>query len=239
MERKVGYQPPAKNRDWSAARTARSLLLVMALLLSSCLMAAASAERSLSWVAWLSLLPVFITIRAVSPRQALSYGAIWGACLYLFYAISDASAAVSWSKFGLLAAVPAIYIYLGARLTRCIGYTPIVLAVGWILAELALQPVNFHYGLLATTQSDGGLMRIVGGVLGYIFVAFLIAFANAQILTLVKCASFKIWRNHPETVVLMRCGWVTRVAIPADSIIYQRHRRPRAPPCSASCPAVD
>jgi apolipoprotein N-acyltransferase len=211
---------------------ARRVLLAASLVLSSCIMAAATESSHLSWAAWVSLLPIFITIRVASPRVALIYGALWGTCLYIFSSFSDAvGSASAIHTLGLLAAVPAIYTYLGARMTRRIGYAPLVLAVGWIIVELALQPANLHQGLLAGTQGDGNLMRIVGSVLGYIFVAFLIAFVNAQLLSLVDNIVLSISQASFHLPILTECrGLIVQASGLGLSVIFISDFPARAPP---------
>jgi apolipoprotein N-acyltransferase len=196
----------------SLDRMARSLLLIIGLICSGGLLAGADSSHALSGAAWIGLLPLFITIRYASPRIALFYGALWGLCLYLFsVATGDGAVSATVRSMGFLAAVPAIYAYLGARLTRRVGYAPLVLAVGWIIVELALEPLALRQGLLAGTQVDGGVVRLVGGILGYVFVAFLIAFVNAQILSLVdglrvSLANFvSVFEVSPY-----RCGCITQ-----------------------------
>ncbi len=220
------------NTESTLDRAVRSLLLIIGLFVSGGLLAAADSSHSLSWVAWFSLLPLFITIRYASPRIALFYGALWGLCLYLFLtATGGGTISATIRSMGFLAAVPAIYAYFGARLTRRIGYAPLVLAVGWIMVELALQPLAIREGLLAGTQIEGGLVRMVGGILGYVFVAFLIAFVNAQLLSLVE-----IIRLTLTTFLLAniespyRCGWVIQPEQVFHSFASKAGFPPRAPP---------
>jgi apolipoprotein N-acyltransferase len=215
----------------SIERMAGSVLLVTSLVVSGCVIGAATGSTGLSWLAWIALLPLFFTIRIASPPVALLYGGLWGLCLYLFSAATDSSAITTTIRsLGLLAAIPAVYAYLGARLTRTVGYAPMLLALGWIVVEFALQPLALRQGLLAGTQGDGTLVRIAGGLLGYLFVAFLIAFINAKLTSLVAHLAPTITRLHfslPEQVI---CGWI----IPHVDSRFASHiltiLQPRAPP---------
>jgi len=205
---------------------------MIGLVFSGCLVAAVGTTTGLSWVAWFALLPIFITIRYASPRIALMYGALWGLCLYLVYSASGVGAsAATIRSLGLLAAVPAVYAYLGARLTRQIGYAPMVLAIGWIIAELALEPVIFRQGLLSASLGSDGLMQIIGGVLGYAFVAFLIAFVNAQLLSLVEnlCISFVNF-FHTLTITIRSIGWIIQPGRTCYTYVSLTDSPPRAPP---------
>jgi len=220
------------NTESSLDHVVRSLLLIIGLIVSGGLLAAADSSRSLSWAAWFSLLPLFITIRYASPRLALLYGALWGTCLYLFMSATGAqTVSATVRSMGFLAAVPAVYAYFGARLTRRVGFAPLVLAVGWIIVELALEPLALRDGLLAGSQVDGGLMRVVGGILGYVFVAFLIAFVNAQILSLVDNIRLSLVTFLPaRTGLSYRYGWIIQAELVCHSFESKTGFPPRAPP---------
>ena len=212
-------------------RQMRLVLLAGWLVISGFLITAAESSSNLSILAWVSLLPIFITIRYASPRVALIYGALWGFCLYLFSSATDQTAITTTVKsLGLLTAVPAIYAFLGARLTRRVGYAPLILAVGWIAVELALQPLALRQGLLAGTQADAGLMRIIGGLFGYVFIAFLIAFVNAQLLSLVENVRISINISDLLPISYQPCGWISQVLALGNAVTFAQSTRPRAPP---------
>jgi hypothetical protein len=52
--------------------------------------------------------------------------------------------------------------------------------------ELALRPLGLHHGLLAATQGDSTLVAWLGGALGYVLVAFVVALGNAVLLLLLS-----------------------------------------------------
>ena len=157
--------------------------LVASLVAGACLMAAAVASRDYAWLGWLCLLPLFFAIRACTPACAAMCGFLWGACLYVFLSIGTDVAAPTIPAFALLTGIPAFYAYLGARLTRWIGFSAFVLAVGWMGVELASAPLGLRYGLLAGTQGDGTLMAWIGQGLGYVLVAFIVAVVNASLVS--------------------------------------------------------
>jgi apolipoprotein N-acyltransferase len=219
------------DRPTAIDRQMRLVLLAGWLVISGFLITAAESSTNLSILAWVSLLPIFITIRYASPRVALIYGALWGFCLYLFSSATDQTAITTTIRsLGLLTAVPAIYAFLGARLTRRVGYAPLILAVGWIAVELALQPLALRQGLLAGTQADAGLMRIIGGLFGYVFIAFLIAFVNAQLLSLVENLRFCINLSYALPISYQPCGWISQVLALGNAVTFAQSTRPRAPP---------
>ena len=88
------------------------------------------------------------------------------------------------ASLALLLIVPSFYLWLGALVTRRLGYCSLFLGFTWIGVELALTPLGLENGLLAGTQGRGALVQLVGGLLGSVFVGFLIAFANALLLWL-------------------------------------------------------
>ena len=157
--------------------------LVLSLILSAALMAVAVGSGHHAWVAWVSLVPLFAVIRIFSPRRAMVSGALWGLSFYLFLAFgTDVQGLATIQALLLLTAVPSAYAYLGALLTRRIGFAPLFLALGWIGVELALRPLGFGEGLLAGSQGDGWLVRLPASLLGYGLVAFLVAYVNASLL---------------------------------------------------------
>jgi apolipoprotein N-acyltransferase len=167
---------------------AKTVALVAALISGAYLTAAARAATDHGWVVCISLLPLFWAIRALGPVRATLAGALWGLCLYVFAATALAVITPATLSWLLLATIPAAYAGLGAALTRRIGFNPVVLGVGWILVEIALKPLGLRYGLLAGAQGEGPLLHCVGRLLGYVFVAFVVACASASLLAALSSA---------------------------------------------------
>lgn len=205
-------------------------LLILSLCASGYLMAVAVGTPGHSWLAWTSLLPVFVAIRLLTPVQAAVCGALWGASLYTCsFAAGTLSPAVHYLV--LLAGIPAIYSFAGARLTRWIGFSPLLLGLGWIGVELMLQPLPWRYGLLAGTQADGLLVNLVGKLLGYVFVGFLVAYVNALLLTVLSDARLPIPQARPARRKHRDTGGLvvpqTFCCVPLFAV---RPEHPRAPP---------
>ncbi len=157
--------------------------LALSLVASAYLMARGMTAPAYSWLAWVALLPLFVAIRNCRPLEGLLAGGIWGFLLYTFgAAAADSNMAQGWLSLTLLTAIPAIYAYLGARLTRWIGFNPLVLGVGWMGVVLALEPL----GVLAGTQGGGSLLHWLGGALGYVLAAFLVAFVSAALVSVLS-----------------------------------------------------
>jgi apolipoprotein N-acyltransferase len=163
------------------------------LVLSALLMSLAIGTPGYAWVAWIILLPLFLAIRVLHPAIAALSGAVWGACLY-FFNVAGAAPAIEPTliSLALLTAVPAVYMGLGTLLTRFIGFNPFMLALGWILVEVALRPLGLQQGLLAGTQSEGSHVHWVSRLLGYFVVAFLMACTNASLLIVLSKALFAV-----------------------------------------------
>lgn len=160
---------------------------VLSLGASAFVMALSLGTPDYHWLGWLTLLPLFAAIRVLRPTRAMSAAAFWGSCVYGFgVAVFDTGISQSVTSLALLTAIPGIYAFLASLLTRWMGFSPFVLGVSWMGVELALAPVGLHTGLLATTQGDGTLLHWIGGALGYVLVAFVVAFLNAVLLLLLS-----------------------------------------------------
>ena len=113
-------------------------------------------------------------------------GALWGATVYVSLSTHNVLAASGLVPLGLLTCIPGVYAFLGAYLTRRLGFSPFVLGVGWMGAELALGPLGVHGGLLAAASGHGGLADVVADLFGYVIVGFLVAFLSASLVGIVS-----------------------------------------------------
>jgi apolipoprotein N-acyltransferase len=212
-------------------RVGQASVFALALAGSAYLMALAIESPKYVLLGWVTLLPLFYAIRVLSPARALMSGAFWGACLFFASAaFARTEIAPSLSSLTLLSLIPGAYCYFGAALTRRIGFSPYLLALGWIGVEFAIRPLGLRYGLLAGTQGDGFVVRVVGSFAGYALVAFLVAYFNASLFSVL----------HDVRVSPAIPRWAARSSepsqrlIPADMLCYLarflRILQPRAPP---------
>ncbi|MBU0639163.1 MAG: hypothetical protein KKB50_09890 [Planctomycetes bacterium] len=206
--------------------------LLIALVLSAYAMASALGTQQHTWLGWLALLPFFAATRFLSPLAAAACGSCWGLALYALLVIrADVGVALTILSLVLLAAVPGLYAGAGALLTRRLGFSPFLLALGWIGVELALQPLALERGLLAGTQGEALVTQRVCHLLGYVFVAFALAYVNAWLVAalsggeLLPARAGRIVEGERRDACLLH---PSSLAPPPRLVI--RSLRPRAPP---------
>lgn len=183
------------------------------------------------WLGWITLLPLMQAARVLAPAAAFGAGAFWGGSLLASSAIlGSTNIEFSASSIAILLLGPGLYSWFGASLTRRVGFSPYLMALGWVGVELCLRPVGLEHGLLAETQGEGMLIRVVGSFAGYFLVAFLVAYINASLLSVIHtvtgicCGS----RLAPSAA-----GCLTRLVTLAEPFVASRvlcMSQPRAPP---------
>ncbi len=217
-------------------RLGKAAVPAASLIVSAYLMALAIESPHHWWLGWVTLLPLFFAIRILSPLRALSCGALWGGSLFLFSLASvDPQIAPTVGSLALLSAIPAVYAYLGARLTRRFGFSPLTLGFGWIGVELALGPLGLKHGLLAGAQGEIAVLNYMGSFAGYALVAFLVAYVNAWLLSIVT----QVHTTTGTSRVFSRSGDGVRPLVPLEvpCFLFQlliRPSRPRGPPVCTS-----
>jgi len=189
------------------------------------------ASPSSPWLVCFSLLALFLAIRLLPPFRAMLCGALWGA---VFCGVSSVFGApritASITAVALLTTVPALYAAGGALLTRWVGFSPLALATGWIVMELALAPLGLRAGLLAGAVADGAALQFVGGAVGYVFISFVVAYASAWLLEFAVAA--RLWTMRPlrRTVTSNPSNLPALRAVAWSSLSSVRISQPRAPP---------
>ena len=224
------------SRHTERANAARPLAkfvgLGAALAFSAYLMAVAIRSSEGWWLGWVTLLPLLLAIRLLPPLRALIAGSFWGVCFYVLSLIGGEPAfAPGLRSFALLGAIPGLYAGLGSIITRRAGFSPYLLALGWIGVEFALQPLALHNGLLAGTQGDGLLVRVVGNLTGYFLVAFLVAYVSAALLSAISEVCVRV----PASRFVRRSGssqarYCPPFELPIGLFDFIRPLQPRAPP---------
>ncbi len=206
-------------------------LLALSLVGAALLMSLALSSASNQWLGLITLVPLLWCMRILSPSRACLAGGLYGLSLAVFSGLgSHPSLAMSISSVALITLVVSVYGWLGARITRRIGFSPLILALGWVVVELALKPLAIKHGLLASTQGGGLFVRVIGPVAGYLVVAFLIAYFNASILEILTGACTVdgggrrlVFSSRPYVAAIQS----TFLCCPTD---YANIAQPRAPP---------
>ena len=212
-------------------RAAKAAALGLSLLAGAHVTAAGAASPSYAWLGWFSLVPFFLVIRLWRPTGAMLIGALWGATLYAsLVSQPHTDLAFSVQSLVLATAIPAAYAYLGARVTRWIGFSPILLGIGWMGVELAFVRLGLYGGLLGAAHADATILHWVGRTLGYVLVAFLVAVVNASLVSIL-CG---VRLSMPQRCYRIRLAVCE--AFPAPQTFFSfplsaiRPSRPRAPP---------
>jgi apolipoprotein N-acyltransferase len=194
-------------------------------------MALANDASDHAWLGWFSLVPLFLVIRLWRPVTAMLAGSLWGLCLLIFS--SAQNGATVYSSFWLLLllpAVPALYTGLCAWLTRRIGFNPFVLGVAWMGVELALAPMGVRTGLVAVAEGGGTLIHWIGGLLGYVLIAFLVALVNASLVSLLSSVHLRIPQLAYRIPSSDFGASIAPRSIVCLSLFATCPSRPRAPP---------
>lgn len=205
--------------------------MILSLVGSAYFMSLAISSSNHHGLGWITLLPLLLIIRVLLPVYAMGCGALWGASLFAFSIYSvDSPITVTPLSLLFLTLIPATYTFVGARITRRIGFSPLLLGIGWIVVELALYPLGLHRGLLAATQGDGIVVHYIGQFTGYILVAFFVAYVNAMLLALLTRVHECLCGTRLVLGSGNRIKSFFTIELPYDLIDLIGDARPRAPP---------
>ena len=218
------------------SRTALACVAVPAALavFSAALMALAVASPRHFWLGWVTLIPLLFAIRTLRATGAVLFAALWGTSLFGFTAFVLPTMIVpTVGTWALMTLVPALYALFGVRVVRRVGFSPLLLALGWVGVELALRPIGLRHGLLAATQGDGLLLRLIGSYAGYVVVAFLVVYINAWLLTVLATIQIAIPGRRLVSSTCDRAPRLFLAEIPNYWFLLLRPSKPRAPPRTA------
>ena len=203
----------------------------LSLAVSATFMALAVEAPQHFWLGWITLLPLLQAARVLDPLRAFGAGAFWGSSLLVASAaMGSRNIEFGISSASILTLGPALYACFGAMLTRRVGFSPYLMALGWVGVELCLRPAGLEHGLLAGTQGDGMLIRVAGSFAGYFLVAFLVAYINASLLSVldkVAVSSANLRRVSSASGLLGRLILLDTPFIPSRVLCVSQ---PRAPP---------
>lgn len=212
------------------AKSTSIILRGVFLALSATFMALAVQAPQHFWLGWVSLLPLLQAARVLSPFRAFGAGFFWGGSFLGSSLALGSPIDLSFVSAAILTLGPALYACLGAMLTRRVGFSPYLMALGWVGVELCLRPVGLQHGLLAGTQGDGMLFRVAGNFAGYFLVAFVVAYINASLL----CVIHKVAGGSAGVRMVSSCGGLVGRLIALDIPFIPSRAlcisQPRAPP---------
>ncbi len=236
-------------RQGSAERAVKTVALGVSVVIAAYLLAVAVSTTGHAWLGWFTLFPLFCAIRAQRPIGAMLSGALWGLSLYAFLPTgfestvgpAVGSTGIGWteipisvlglpSSLVLLTIIPAIYAFLASWVTRWIGFSPFVLGVGWMGVELALAPLGLRNALLAGTQGDGRLLHVVGDLLGYVLVGFIVGYVTASLLSVVEGVGVAIPRPRPIAAAGHDGTRLSPQTFTCFAFSWIHSSQPRAPP---------
>ena len=220
-----------RNKSESSGHTLKAVWLVIGLIVSAGLAAVSLQTPHGVWLVWVTLIPLLLAIRVLTPSRALLAGSFWGICLFAFAALSNGSLfAPTLGALLRLATIPAAYAWLGSRVTRRAGFSPLMLGLGWVAVELLLQPLGLQNGLLTGMLGQALVVRTLGFLAGWLVVAFIVVYVSASILEMLMAAALVPGGSRRAP----RVGGVvpkhSSIAIPAFSFQFLQPARARAPP---------
>ena len=132
-----------RNKSESRGQSAKALCLGLGLVISAGVSVVSWQTPMGPYLAWVVIIPLLLAIRNLTPFRALIAGSFWGLCLFAFAALSNGALfEPTWGALLRLATIPAAYAWLGSRVTRRTGFSPLMLGLGWVVVELFLQPLG-------------------------------------------------------------------------------------------------
>lgn len=222
-------RPSDRRRPSSGIGLSRLLLLV----LSAYLMALSVGSGRHPWLGVLALLPLLRAIQVLRPVGAMVCGGVWGGALYAWSVLAvDTAITPGFTSLLLLTTIPGLYACCGAWTTRRLGFSPAVLAFGWMLMEFAFRPLGLSYGLLGGTQAEGLTVGIVGRLFGYVLVAFLVAYAGAMVLAIWSRLRFRLPRPEIRLGLEAAGLWLWQLNPATAPCFIPCPSNPRAPPAA-------
>ncbi|MFO7713241.1 apolipoprotein N-acyltransferase [Desulfosarcina sp.] len=181
-------------------------------IISGLMLTAAFPKAGFSVLAWFALVPLFITLRELNPKDAFRFGMITGlvhylTLLYWVVITMRTYGYLPWwqcvSLLVLLAAYLALYPGLFAlaiaRMCTKPGLLILLAPVFWVALEYmrAILMTGFPWGLIGYSQFNRLHIIQISDMFGVYGISFLVVLCNAAVYVLLLFAAQKKWRGHP------------------------------------------
>ncbi|MCH8147212.1 MAG: hypothetical protein IH987_04355 [Planctomycetes bacterium] len=220
-----------RNKSESHGQLAKTLCLALGLVISAGLSVASWQTAAGPLLAWVVLIPLLLATRILTPSRAFIAGSFWGICLFLFSALSNGALfEPTLGALVLLSTIPAAYAWLGSRLTRRSGFSPLMLGLGWVVVELALQPLSLQNGLLGGMLGHALVVRTLGYLAGSLVVAFLVVYVSASVIEMATAAVAVPGGSRRAPRVGGAVSKCSPIELAAFSFQFLQPARARAPP---------
>lgn len=165
--------------------------------LSSALYALSFPPFSWSFLAWVALVPLFIAISQVSPRQAAWYGGVWAIlagygvawwCPDMLAGYLGLSMLTSWTAFGGILLLLAAWYYAALAawlswLTKKRAVSPLLVAAAWGVCEFARANVLIGnpWAVLGYSQVGQSWLIQIADIAGVYGISMIIVAVNTRI----------------------------------------------------------
>ena len=181
-------------------------------IISGLLLTTAFPKVGLSGLAWLALVPLFISLRRCNPRDAFRTGMVFGlthylTLLYWVVITMHTYGYLPWwqcvSLLVLLAAYLALYPGLFAlavvQLSRKPYHLVLLAPIAWVALEYVrgFLLTGFPWGLVGYSQSNRLHIIQISDIFGVYGVSFLVVLFNAAVYVLLLFTAQKKWRRQP------------------------------------------
>ena len=210
--------------------------MAISLIISPLFTAGVYTCSSQPWLAWLGVIPLFLAIKKFPLVKAALFAAAWGLSL-VFFAASLSPQFDPSNVVNLVCAllIPTVYVILSKLFVSRFGYSPLALALGCVATEVLLEVITLGGFAHSVDQGHGLLFRLVANFLGTGFVAFIVTYINALLISVAGR--------------VIMCGAISRPAILSSDISllliqdipchfrsrYLQPVQPRAPPGRLDC----
>lgn len=207
-------------------------ITIIGLLVISALGAANAVVKLNSiFLFWISITPLLLVIRSLRLKPSTGYGALWGICFQLFFALlSEKPPGITLFNVIFISSAAALYTALGVYIVRRFHIGAVALGFGWLAAIPIIRMVGLNFGFFPLTFSADTLILVAVEYLGYSFIAFLIVYLNALLITIAGSIIYKFYRLIKFGIYHSRQLFVQLKNVILASSFISHTIRPRAPP---------